>query len=94
MSNRPSRKRWEKRRSEVIARDGGRCVLCHSAEQLTVHHIRAYTISRDNRPSNLVTLCESCHNTIEHAIQRAAQWVAWAVTAPIFRLARLRRISP
>lgn len=45
----------------VKRRDGYRCVICGSAEQLEVDHIRALQKGGDNDPSNLATLCDDCH---------------------------------
>ena len=45
----------------VLHRDGHRCIECGATEDLHVHHIEPMTKSANNDPSNLVTLCESCH---------------------------------
>ena len=65
-----SRKRgigW-KRISDAVKERDGECVRCGSVNSLVVHHIlaRRYwkTVEESNRPSNLITLCDSCHGTI------------------------------
>lgn len=60
---------WKKKRQEVIARDGHKCVNCSRGEELEVHHRRyLYSIARraylkpwEYPNKSLVTLCRSCH---------------------------------
>lgn len=69
---------WKKRRAEVIARDGGQCLRCGDFPRVPqVHHIIAWEISRDDSMGNLVTLCRSCHRTIETAEDAIAQQAAF-----------------
>lgn len=52
-------------REYVLARDGYRCVHCKGKSKdpiLNVHHLESRKIG-GNSPSNLVTLCESCHKS-------------------------------
>ena len=56
---------WDKIRSAIIDRDGGKCARCGTSELLTVHHIVKWAISKDDSQSNLITLCRSCHYSIE-----------------------------
>jgi hypothetical protein len=51
---------WLEKRKAAIARAEGRCQLCNSTSQLQVHH-RTYERVGDERPQDLVTLCDSCH---------------------------------
>jgi 5-methylcytosine-specific restriction endonuclease McrA len=56
-------------RREILARDGHRCrsAGCRNAHLLEVHHrVR----NGSNEPSNLITLCSSCHRAI-HQMERA-----------------------
>ena len=51
-----------KKRAAIYARDEGLCAYClrHPApEKRTLDHLNA---PRDNRPSNLVTVCRSCNS--------------------------------
>jgi hypothetical protein len=32
---------------------------------LTVHHIKRWIFTQDDSPSNLITLCRSCHWSVE-----------------------------
>ena len=43
----------------IIIRDGGKCTLCDSKENLQIHHIDHD--SHNNFGYNLVTLCRKCH---------------------------------
>ena len=51
-------------REYVLYRDGHTCQCCHGKSKdaiLNVHHIESRKTGGDS-PSNLVTLCETCHN--------------------------------
>lgn len=51
-------------REYVLARDGHKCVHCKGKSKdtiLNVHHLESRKTG-GNTPSNLVTLCETCHN--------------------------------
>lgn len=61
-------KRWKKKRTAILARDGYLCRECRKygrmREAVTVHHIK----HADEYPelaymdSNLESLCQACHN--------------------------------
>ena len=60
------RERFSGMRQAVLARDGYKCVLCGSTEQLQIHHKdhigRNHSADeRNDTMENLVTLCASCH---------------------------------
>lgn len=56
--------RWQKKRLEVMQRDGFRCQHCLSEDKpLQVHHL---VYDKDKKPweydnNQLITLCEDCH---------------------------------
>lgn len=56
--------RWQKKRLEVMKRDGFRCQHCLSEDKpLQVHHL---VYDKDKKPweyenNQLITLCEDCH---------------------------------
>ena len=62
--------RWQKKRLEILDRDGWQCRCCfEDKETLHVHHI---SYEKDKKPweyhdSTLITLCEQCHE-YEHQL--------------------------
>lgn len=52
---------WRERSAEIVTRDHNECQECASGVDLVVHHIVPWLESRDDSPSNLITLCRSCH---------------------------------
>ena len=46
---------------QVLQRDGWRCQVCGTMEQLQVHHLQFRSRSGDDDEPNLITLCEGCH---------------------------------
>ena len=56
---------YERRRQQILKRDGRLCVRCGSGYGVQVHHLRKRSVDRDDRPTNLVTLCDACHKA-EH----------------------------
>lgn len=65
--------KWQKRRLEIMQRDGFTCQICGDKETtLHVHHLR-YIPDRaywDYEDWELITLCEHCHKE-EHDIERS-----------------------
>lgn len=63
---------WRRTSRQVKARDGNCCQLCQVTDRLEVHHIvpsDTYTDDEQqvaDRPSNLITLCSSCHRRAEY----------------------------
>jgi 5-methylcytosine-specific restriction endonuclease McrA len=56
---------YRQQRARAIERDGCKCVVCRTSEELTAHHKIPRYISRDDSLRNLVTLCRACHDQIE-----------------------------
>jgi 5-methylcytosine-specific restriction endonuclease McrA len=67
-------------REYVLAKDGHLCQWCNGKSKdpiLNVHHIESRKTG-GNRPENLITLCETCHDLIhrthqEHKIERKSR---------------------
>ena len=62
----PQKKKWprkttQKRRQEIINRDGGKCVKCGASDNLEVHHITHRADGGTDEGDNLITLCAKCH---------------------------------
>lgn len=60
---------WQKIRKEIIERDNYFCQKCgvkpKEISKLQVHHIKRRRLGGTDDPSNLVTLCFSCHKLME-----------------------------
>ncbi len=67
--------RWQRKRLEVMERDGWRCTSCGKSAGviLNVHHIHyeAGLAPWEYSLSSLVTWCETCHET-RHELQKNA----------------------
>lgn len=73
--------RWLEKRADAIERDGSTCRVCRSEpDKLDVHHItprKEYYSSDDldwedvNEAENLITLCSSCHKSLEGTFQES-----------------------
>ena len=50
----------EERRA-IYERDGWRCALCDGTRYIQIHHVVARGEHGSNAPSNLITLCATCH---------------------------------
>lgn len=63
-------------RGYVRQRDNDRCVLCGSTRNLDVHHKTPYLRREDqpgiHDPTNLITLCRSCHNRLRSDKRRTS----------------------
>ncbi|HZL77828.1 MAG TPA: HNH endonuclease signature motif containing protein [Candidatus Limnocylindrales bacterium] len=82
--------RWEKKRIEILERDGGRCQAMDEngkqcwktlkEEKLQVHH-RNYTTANiwDEPSSNLLTLCKEHHKEEQFALGKSAREVSFAL---------------
>src|ERR1700730_7372292 len=57
---------WRQLRAEALKRDGYRCRLCDSSEDLEVHHRRYPQLGQWNlaRVENLTTPCAECHEVV------------------------------
>jgi 5-methylcytosine-specific restriction endonuclease McrA len=60
--------RWQKRRLDILTRDNFKCASCGESEKILHVHHKTYTYGNDpwDYPdSNLITLCERCHESEE-----------------------------
>jgi 5-methylcytosine-specific restriction endonuclease McrA len=46
---------------QVLERDGWRCQVCGSMQNLQIHHITFRSHSGSDVEQNLITLCSDCH---------------------------------
>ena len=49
---------------QVLERDGWRCQVCGSMQNLQVHHLKFRSQAGGDEEQNLITLCEECHTRI------------------------------
>ena len=57
--------RWQKKRLEILNRDGWECKICGEREaQLQVHRTKYHKEPWDASDEDLETLCEICHENI------------------------------
>ena len=61
--------RWRSRRYEALKRDGFKCRHCPSRKDLQVHHIVPLEKGGTDDLSNLLTLCDECHKTLNQIEQ-------------------------
>lgn len=58
--------RWQKRRLEILNRDGFKCCYCGDAKtELHVHHRRYSGDPWNSEDCDLETLCKDCHDIVE-----------------------------
>lgn len=59
---------WKKLAKSIYKRDSWCCRRCekHIHSNPQCHHLVPFKIHQNNHPSNLITLCASCHVKIEH----------------------------
>ncbi len=55
---------WQKVRKHVMERDGRRCRVCHSRQDVEVHHIRFRSRGGAHSTSNTACVCNGCHYQI------------------------------
>jgi hypothetical protein len=76
-------------RQKVLERDGHECQFCgvtndqHERDYdrgLEVHHVVPQRAAGEDRRENLITVCRSCHNTLEHTQSDALQRIKEAET--------------
>lgn len=55
--------RWQRKRLEIMQRDGFRCTKCGTTNDLNVHHLRYITGRKpwEYYDADLITLCGNCH---------------------------------
>jgi 5-methylcytosine-specific restriction endonuclease McrA len=68
--NRPSGRRWQRMRAEILLRDGWRCAYCGGPAN-TVDHVRPLVEGGSAwHPANLVAACWRCNRERGSEVQR------------------------
>jgi 5-methylcytosine-specific restriction endonuclease McrA len=73
---------WQKKRLEIMQRDGFRCCLCMSdSKELTVHHLfyMPNIAPWEYDDEVLVTLCSDCHGFAHSELTKIAHLIAFSV---------------
>lgn len=67
--------RWQRRRLEVMQRDGWKCTACQATNvPLHVHHMRYARQLWSGDPDDLQTLCERCHEALGPHPRGGVRW--------------------
>ena len=61
---------YERRRQQILRRDGWRCQSCGTMSNLEVHHRKFRSHSGVDAEENLITLCVDCHRRAHELRQR------------------------
>ena len=56
---------WAELRNKALDRDEYHCCICNSPHNLEVHHLRYPQVLGTERISDLMTLCDKCHERLE-----------------------------
>lgn len=67
---------WKAKRDATVDRDGGRCRLCYSEENLQVHH-RTYRRRGQEDLNDLTTLCKGCHENFHQKVTEQELHAKW-----------------
>ncbi len=55
---------YDELRKQVLQRDGWKCQICGSGQNLHVHHKQLRSQQGDDDDANLIALCASCHEAM------------------------------
>ena len=63
---------YEQLRKQVLRRDGWRCQVCGSRQNLQVHHKQLRSQQGSDDDLNLITLCAGCHEKLHRSCRDSA----------------------
>jgi len=63
-TKRDKEKQWQRTRQAVLVRDGYKCRVCKTKENVDVHHIRFRSLGGEDSTSNCAAICRVCHAEI------------------------------
>ena len=58
---------YDRLRKQVLRRDGWRCQICGSKQNLQVHHEESRSQGGHDTEENLITLCAECHEALHRS---------------------------
>ena len=73
---------WQKKRLEIMQRDGWRCQMCGTDKNsLMVHHLYYEPDKKPHEYDNevLITLCKDCHDATHREIAKISSLIALSV---------------
>lgn len=56
---------WKVKRQERLAFDSHRCAICHTTENLSVHHLHYDTLGNEDAQHDLISLCPNHHHLFD-----------------------------
>ena len=68
---------YERLRQQILRRDGWRCQVCGTMENLQVHHQQYRSHSGADIEANLITLCADCHSMVHQRRRFTSGESAW-----------------
>ena len=68
---------YERLRQEILRRDGWRCQVCGTMENLQIHHQQFRSHAGADVEANLITLCADCHSMVHQRRRFASGESAW-----------------
>jgi 5-methylcytosine-specific restriction endonuclease McrA len=73
--------RWQKKRLEIMHRDGFQCLACGEAFALTVHHLYYESGKKpwDYDNECFVTLCDGCHKILHKELHKLGGLIAFRI---------------
>lgn len=73
--------RWQKKRLEILNRDGFKCLACQD-DKSTLHVHHCYYVSKrqpwEYPNESLLTFCSKCHKEVDGDSESTAHWMAKA----------------
>ena len=69
--------KWTELRTKRLVKDNFMCAVCHSPNQLHVHHIWYPTEYGTESINDIITLCASCHGMVEALKKEGRKIAKW-----------------
>jgi hypothetical protein len=86
--------RWQKKRLEILERDNWTCQWCQDTQNtLHVHHMKYNGDPWDADSDHLITLCYSCHESIDSGFNEAGQKLINAFKSKAFAAEHLLKLA-
>jgi len=73
---------WQRKRLEIMQRDGFKCCLCGTDKNsLSVHHLyyEAKKKPQDYDDESMITLCQNCHEIAHGSVAKISSLIAFSI---------------